>query len=402
MMKTKKQKGMALLLAMFTMTIVSYLAIELSYDTNVEYIVNAQAIQRVKAYYAARSAVNLSLLRIKIYAQVQQQFGKQLGGNSGLIDMIWNMPFAWPPMLPDDLNEVDKGMIKDKIKESTMDAAYLATISDEGSKIDLNDLNSPSKVMAELTKKRLVQMFENKKRDDEVWARQNPDLRPEEIINNIQDWGSAGRTSANGGDKAARFASLGEGFPPNRAFRSVDEIRLVPGITETVFDVLKDQVTVFGMKAINPNHAEKEVLMSLDPTITSEVAGKLIERRNNDQKGGPFKDANDFWNYVSISGGRVDPQAQQGIPLVFSAIYNFRIKATGNFKSATREITAIVYDLQKSAQQISDQLKKENPNQPSGAGAGGTGGTNPPPNNGNQSNNSVSKGAPRIVYWNER
>lgn len=397
--KNKKQKGMALLLAMFTMTIVSYLAIELSYDTNVEYIVNAQSIQRVKAYYAARSAMNLSLLRIKIYAQVQQQFGKQLGGNSSLIDMIWNMPFAWPPILPDDLNEVDKGMIKDKIKESTMDAAYLATISDEGSKIDLNDLNSPSKVMADLTKKRLIQIFENKKRDDETWARQNPDLKPEEIVNNIQDWGSPGRTSANGGDKAARFASLGEGYPPNRAFRTVDEIRLVPGITETVFDILKDQVTVFGMRAINPNHADKEVLMSLDPTITPEVAGKLIERRNNEQKGGPFKDAADFWNFVSISGGRVDPQAQQGIPLIFSAIYNFRIKATGNFKSATREITAIVYDLQKSAQQISDQIKKEDPNQKN---SGNNNNSNPPTNNGNQSNNSVSKGAPRVVYWNER
>ena len=153
------------------------------------------------------------------------------------------------------------------------------------------------------------------------------------------------------------------------------------------------------MRAINPNHADKEVLMSLDPTITPEVAGKLIERRNNEQKGGPFKDAADFWNFVSISGGRVDPQAQQGIPLIFSAIYNFRIKATGNFKSATREITAIVYDLQKSAQQISDQIKKEDPNQKN---SGNNNNSNPPTNNGNQSNNSVSKGAPRVVYWNER
>ena len=80
------QKGLALLLAMFTLTIVSFLAMELSYQTNVEYIVNSQSIQRLKAYYAARSGMELSLLRIKLYSQVQGQYAQMLGSqaaNSG-------------------------------------------------------------------------------------------------------------------------------------------------------------------------------------------------------------------------------------------------------------------------------------------------------------------------------
>jgi len=382
----KQQKGIALLLAMFTITIVSFLAIELSYETNIEYIVNAQAIQRVKAYYAARSAMDLSLLRIKIYTQVRSQFAQQLGNNTELIEMIWNMPFAWPPVLPTEINEVDKGLIQDKIKESSMDTSYIATISDEGSKIDLNDLNSPSKVFSELTKKRILQIIDHKNKEDDIWAKNNSELRPEEIVQAIQDWVTPSQTA-----KTTQFSNLGEGFPPNRAFRTVDELRLVPGVTESVFELLKDQVTVYGMKAINPNQAPKEVLMSLDPTINSEVAAKLIERRTSQQKGGPYKDANDFWGYVATSGGRVEPDLQQAIPLVFNAVYNFRIHATGNFKNSTREITSIVYDLQKTAQQVSDQLKKsENPSDSkSNPSAGGT-------------NNSVSKGPPRVVYWNER
>jgi len=398
----KSQKGIALLLAMFTITIVSFLAVELSYETNVEYIVNAQAIQRVKAYYAARSAMELSLLRIKIYTQVQQQFGQQLGNNSSMIDMIWNLPFTWPPTLPEDLNEVDKGLIQDKVKESFMDTSYLAVISDEGSKIDLNDLNSPSKVLMDLTKKRLIQIFENKKRDDEAWAKNNPDLKPEEIVNNIQDWLTPGKISSSGGDKASRFAALGESYPPNRAFRTIDEIRLVPGVTESVYELLKNQITVYGMKAINPNYALKEVLMSLDPTITSEVADKLIERRSNDQKGGPFKDAGDFWGFASASGARVDPSVQSAIPLIFSAIYNFRIEATGVFKNSNRKITAIVYDLQSSAQQVAEQIAKESAPSGGGGGAGGAGGAGGGGKGGGQSKNSISKGPPRIVYWYEQ
>jgi general secretion pathway protein K len=71
--RLKNQKGIALILAMFTIVIVSYLATEIAYETNVEYLVNAAAVQHVKAYYAARAGIELSLLRIKIYNQVTSQ-----------------------------------------------------------------------------------------------------------------------------------------------------------------------------------------------------------------------------------------------------------------------------------------------------------------------------------------
>jgi general secretion pathway protein K len=362
--------------------------------------VNAQAVNRVKAYYAARAAVDLSLLRIKIYSQVQAQVKEQMGQNAGMankfLDMIWSMPFSWPPMMPEEVNEVDKGLIQDQVKESQMDATFMVTISDEGSKIDINDLASPSKVLRELTKKRLLQIFENKSKSDEKWAREHSDLRPEDIINNISDWISPGRTSSGGGDKASKFSALGEGYPPNRAFRTVSEIRLIPGVTEDVFDLFANQITVYGMRAINPNHATKSVLMSLDPSITSEVADLVIKRRNSSSPG-PFKDAKDFWSTVATSGGRIEPSVQQNLPIICDSVYNFKIKAIGNHKGATREISVITYDLQKSATQISDSLKSEYiPNQT------GQSPEAPPAAGPQKSNNSPSKGPPRIVYWNEK
>ena len=61
----KNQKGVALMIAIFTVVIVLYLAMEILYETNIEYAVNAQAVHKVKAYYAAKSGYELSLLRIK-------------------------------------------------------------------------------------------------------------------------------------------------------------------------------------------------------------------------------------------------------------------------------------------------------------------------------------------------
>src|SRR5690606_34841569 len=129
------------------------------YETQVEYVVNGQAVNRLKAYYAARSGVELSLLRIKIYQQLKSTVGKQLGPNANLLNLIWSFPFAWPPILPGEVNDVDQGLIDQAINESFMDGSYMTTITDEGTKIDINDLDSSSKVLRESTRKLLFQIF---------------------------------------------------------------------------------------------------------------------------------------------------------------------------------------------------------------------------------------------------
>jgi general secretion pathway protein K len=389
----RNQKGIALILAMFTIVIVSYLATEIAYETNVEYLVNAAAVQHVKAYYAARAGVELSLLRIKIYGQVISQLPAQAKGmiKQDLLDMIWKMPFAWPLIIPDGATDIDKEDLNEKMKQSAMDASYMTTISDEGSKIDINALWSPTKQMSDLTHQLLLRIFQNKIRDDEKWARAHQDFNPVELVNNIQDWVSPGRQSINGGDKASRFSALGEGYPPNRGFRTVDEVRLVPGMTEDIFQLLQDQITVFGMRAINPNHATKEVLMSLDPTITSIIADDIIKRRDTASLGGPYKDANDFWGYVASQGARVDPNVQKMIPIICDTLYNFRIKSTGSYKNSTSEIVAITFDLTKSASQVYQSMSSQSQQ-----------GQQQTQTQQQTQQNNASKGPPRIVYWSER
>ncbi|GIL17799.1 MAG: hypothetical protein BroJett040_15500 [Oligoflexia bacterium] len=404
LLSSANQKGMALIMAVFTVVLITYLVTEVTYETNVEYLVNSQSMNRLRAYYAAKSGMELSLLRIKIYSKVQQQFGKQLGPQAKMLDLIWSFPFMWPPMAPDDLNEVDKGLIKDKVKESKMDASYATTITEEGSKIDLNDLASPSQNLKEMTQKRLIGIFEAKKKNDENWARTHQDFEPQKLVNHIIDWIDADQASLNGGDERQYYSNLKDSdnkLPPNRAFRTIEELRLIPGMTEDFFKLIENQVTVYGMKAVNPNHASSEVLQSLDPSITKEVAGEIIKRRESDQMGGHFKDAQDFWGYVNASGGRVEQSVAQSIPLTFDAVYNFRIKSVGSYSGSTREITAIVFDLQKSAQQVAGLVKKENP-QPGADGSGGRSGGGAGGTNNSQTNIIPSKGPPRIVYWNER
>ena len=402
----RNQKGMALLLAVFTVVLITYLANEVSYETNVEYAVNANAVNKLKAYYAAESGLKLSLLRIKLYTSVMKQFGSSIPKDKvQLLDMIWNFPFVWPPILPDEATEVDKDNIKASIKESKMDANYRADIFDEGSKIDINDLASPSKGLREITRKLIEGIFENRSKNDEAWGKNNQDTDFTKIINNLTDWIDDDQQSLNGGNESQFYQSPSYeipdnlSYPPNRSFRSVDELRLVAGMTEEVFQMLKERVTVYGTKAINPNYVKSEVLQAIDFSITPEVAAKVIARRNNPQEGGPFIDEADFWNYVNRAGARVDASVQQSVPLTFDAVFNFRIRSTGEFSNSTREITAIVYDVASSASAVAKNVMREAVN----SGAASTTSTQAGrPGAGTNTNDPLHKGPPRLVYFSER
>lgn len=397
----RNNKGMALIFAITAVLLISYIAMEVSYDSLVEYNVNVNSLNRLKAYYAARSGVELSLLRIKTYQQAQSMFGKQLGGQSEMLDEIWSFPFAWPVPIPENLNGVDKDAIKSTLKESIMDASYVVTIEDEGSKIDLNDLVSPSKVLKESTHRRLLEMFQNKMKNDLDFQRKYGSFRFEELINNIADWQSKSRLGANGGDKRQAYQGYPESFPPSRAFRSVQELRLVPGMNEDFYEILEPAITIYGMKGINPNLASKEILKSLDPEITDEIADAIIKRRNDPNEGGRFKNKEDFWNFVTGRGARLGEKTEE-TPLIFDKVVNFRIRSTGEYSGTAREIDVVVMDLQAVANSLKGYVDKEKQAQQGNPGGGAPNPTPTPQNPAQGQTQQLPKGPPRIVYWGER
>lgn len=409
----KNNKGIALLTAISALTLMTYIAMEVTYDTQVEYVINSQHLNRIKAYYAARSGIDISLLRIKIYQTVQQKLGKSLPSN-GMLEQIWQFPLMWPLTLPEELNAVDKDQIKDKTKDSLMDSSFITSISDEGSKIDLSNLVSPSESLREITKKQILALFENKVKADEDFAKQYSGYRFENLVNNIADWLSNKNESLNGGDKRAPYRDRGtEDFPPNRNFRTMQEIRLVAGMTDEFFQILERQVTIYGVRGINPNTASKEVLMSIDPTITKEVAEEVIKRRQDPQQGN-FKDANSFFDFVEQKGARLSINREE-FPIITESLSSFKIQSIGEFNGSKKEIEVVTLDINRVADRVGDIQKKiddkNNPN-PANSGtdtsknnnqnANGAGNTQQTNNQQNNSGAKEYKGPPRIIFWNEK
>ncbi len=416
MQDRKNQKGTALMLALFSIMVISFLATDMAYEARIEYRLAVNEIEKIKAKYAAYSGVEISLLRINLYKKIQRQFGGQSEIDPRIIDLIWSFPFVWPPVVGEDASLVAMSEAKDILKDSFQDSSWVASIQSEGSKIDLNQLGSPSEALATATKNQIIQLIENRKNRDDDWALENRDLQSEELVNHMIDWQDFDQESLNGGDEAAFYRDFdfeGMSYPPNRPFRDVSELHFIPEMRDEIYNVIAPQVTVFGIQGINVNYAPKEVLQSIDPQITDEVVTEIINQIN-DPQGGPFRDEESFINFISRFGVRPDEFNQSGIPLVFDRQYNFRIESIGTFGLMSKKVVAIVFDTVAAEQRLSEILNKE---QEENNPAANQANANPQPNEGDDANNpegaaeNQNSGTqqpqenlnirPNVVFWEE-
>lgn len=363
------EKGVALLIAMFAMMLLTFIAIEVSYDTTVDYVVASQQVNRIKAHYAAKAGVDISLLRIMLYKQVISQFGDQLsaaGAGKQQLDIIWNFPFMWPPTglysNTKGSTSVEKDMVQKVVKDSLMTSSYAATISPEGGRLDINDLGSPSDSMKKKMMAQVVKIFLSEVEHNEKFAEKYRGFRFEELVNNIADYIDEDMQGSGGGDEKSPYRDWDDKdyeMPPNRPLRTVDELHMVAGMNDDFFNVLAPRITVFGTKGVNVNYAEKDTLMALDPSMTEEAVRKIIERRNDPKIGGPFNDPKDFFGFIQGYGVNAKAIEQSGIPLLFDQEFNFRIVSTGLAANVRREITAITYDYTNLTGRFADILDKD-------------------------------------------
>lgn len=358
----KREAGAALMMAIFCVTMLMVIATEIMYETNVELAVSSQSVNQVKAHYAATAAVEISLLRIFIYRKAAAMVGNS--PLKSMLDPIWQVPFTWPPVVPEGTSRVNKDEIADSVKASSMQGSYLATIDAESAKLDINDLASPLKGIVENTKKRLKDIFMAKVQSDEVFDRKYRNYDFDLLIGNIKDYVDDDKNGEDGGQESSKYTGMGtsttgDAYPPNQPFKTIDEIHMVAGMTDEFFDILKPNITIYGSKGINVNYAGKEIFRAMDPVqFTDERVGKIMERRSDPNLGGPYKDDKDFLGFIQGLGMNdswyFDEQKKPKIMLLYDSEYNFRVRATGSSGKVTKDITAIVYDFNRVKSRLSE------------------------------------------------
>lgn len=229
--------------------------------------------------------------------------GTEAGRSYDALTDVWAMPISATPL---------------------GDGAVSVSIEDERGKLNLNDLavSMEAKVRADtiLRFKRLCALIQ---------------VGPE-IVDAIADWVDVDDVPEKNGAERLYYASLNTPYQPaNMALQTLDELRLVKGMTDEVFQRLTRYVTVYPTVSdgwININTADVVVIEVLNPRITPALASNVVQGR-------PFQEMQDVDRVADFEAIAKELRLT-GVYAVESDYFTIRISATAN--EVTKNARAVV------------------------------------------------------------
>jgi type II secretory pathway component PulK len=410
----KKERGAALMMALFFFTIVSFVVTQLSNETLTESTLASRHIKKLKAHYAAQAGFEMALLRIKAYQTAKAATSSLPKEQQAAVDqklaMIWQFPLPWPLPIPEDAGLIAKDDSEGVLEESLIsNLSFDHLIQDSGQKLDLNSLGSPIKTISERTLNSLEKSFEQALEQDRDLSKEHSLDSIKIVLNNIADWIDPDDDSRNGGGSEKNDYSYEDqtGYPRNGSFMSMSELMLVDKMDDLIFNHLKKLVTAHGTFGINVNTAEKDVLMAIDPQFDEETTARFMERRAEIQAAGASLIESSFDGLLDELGfSNIAEIHSKGIPILYSPLTSFEIISTGRVGNVEAVINAHVVDAAALKEIFTEQIvasdaDPSDPNNPNPAPAAGS----PPPAPGapqgqksNPQKKPPPKGKPFVVH----
>ncbi len=259
-------KGMALLLVLVIITLLTSLLMELSYSTLVDQRLTETFRDSTKAYYLARGGVAAGRMLLK-----------EDDNDYDHSTELWHTGIISYP--------VGQGAVS-------------VTIEDLNSKLAINSLvsgNNPRTVVVD----RFYRLFVSLEIDYLA--------DPAELTAALIDWLDSGDQSYQliqtddldipvAGAENDYYQGLSPPYAcKNGAVETLQELLLIKGFSRELLDKIAPHVTVNGSDMININTASAEVLMSLNADIDEQTAETLIERRGD----GPIESIESLENLLS-------------------------------------------------------------------------------------------------------
>jgi len=228
----RRQRGVALLATMMAVTLLTVMILDFTTATSISYRSTANQANQLRAYYLARSGVQVGIAMIA--ADVRQS----ALSNTPRVDSLQSM-WALPlPPLP-----VDGGWAS-------------LSIVDEARKLNINQLVGPNGQVNQPFAQTLGTLFT-------VLG-----IDPTTVIPSLIDWLDPDSVDSPGGAESDYYLRL---VPPyearNGPMPTIGDLRLIRGIDEPAFMRLKNFITTTPSVRVNINTAPPEVLMAVAPQL---------------------------------------------------------------------------------------------------------------------------------------
>ncbi len=289
------KKGVALMLVLSAIVVLSTVLVEFAYNTNVNYNLAMNERDRLQSYYLAKSAYSFMLLELKfdrMFRQIvqSQNLAQYLGGaanmplcqqfplSTGLIRAVFTGGGLEGLMggaggEEGDTEGGEESQIEDKIESlqrgASVSAEKMASeflefegdfdgeCIDEGTKINLNGFAGLSKTSAGDGKpspfdeyKQYLYKFLSDKKYEALF--EDSEVQISQIVDNIGDWidtdGEINEMSGrSGGAERSIYDRLGVPYQArNSKLITLLEAYLIDGVTDLWFPELQENFTIYG------------------------------------------------------------------------------------------------------------------------------------------------------------
>ena len=372
-----RRSGIALLVAMSTVLILTVVVTELSYTARVRFLIAAHEKERVQAYWISQTGINIYKLILSTNKQMEQASGAtNMAGNFGVNigDALWQ----WVPVINtglmrmifasggdvDDISDEAKeefrmtGKVTDEIEEASREESrfsdknfldfqgdFSAEVFDEDSKLNLSLLgNARGTVQESAIGQQIYGLLSGEEND--AWFRDR-NIERWDIIANLKDWVDADSmgSSMSGGQEDNLYNNLDSPYlTKNAPFDTFEEIRLVEGWQDDVMDRFGQQLTIHGAGKVNINTASDEVLVALIkayviPAPIDAECFRLVEQIREYMWFVSFQNGKDFAQYLTNQGYTVSDQLDDQIG---NSSKTFRVVSTGLVGNTSVSTTAII------------------------------------------------------------
>lgn len=374
--RTKRRSGVALLVAITTVALLTIIVTEITYISRMRLMTATNQRDRVQAYWLAKSGTGIYQLILAANKQLgKNEFIQQFGLGDSLWQMVPSLNTGMMRMLfvadssGSDVDEEDiesfkeDGMVSEKIAEESRSAGvfndrnfldfagdFSAEISDMESKIDINQLGSEGDNLQESpTAARLFALMSGEE-NDQWFLERNIDRW--EMIGNLKDWidQDTYRSGGLGGQEDSLYANQDPPYlSKNAKFDTTDEIRLIEGWHGELFEKFGDKLTIWSRGKFNLNSFDEEMHRAL---IRAAALSQPSDASLDMCFAGSQDSVLSVWDIASFNNGKDYASfvlSNCGIELDSSKITNvtkqssvFEIVSTGMVGTSTVTITTIM------------------------------------------------------------
>lgn len=388
--KSNREQGIALLMVMSSITILTYIIIDFTFETQVNKMRVHNITDRMQARLTAEAGLNLALARIRLYQEARNMY-EQSEAIQGMIDLsvledsIRNPDFMYPiPIIDRDMDQRTISAINDFNDDSLISGELMVTISSVSGFLNPNNMRvrpltpeeeelqeeerwgtrerqreddgpSPQEFTEQTLIETLEDAMEKRREEDDLFDLRYGNLDARLLIKEIKfyinhpdDFQDSERAEIEAMYRANDIR------PKHAPLTSLDELYLLEGWDDEIVNLIKDRLTVHEVSVIQVNELTENQLRVLFPEITEFQVEEFFRYRDGDternERPRPFQNASEFKELVVNRLSIINEESYEDLISAFESAgltigvagKLFRVRSMASFNRATYNLEAYI------------------------------------------------------------